>query len=81
MRPQNQSVAFATSTSRRGTVVWIDRYWRLGDREYARSTKLLRRNSAIRRKAEEYAHRVWRRVRTKLPSGLADRLGEVARKL
>ncbi len=65
----------------RAAAEWMDRYFTARDAEDRRTRRLFGRNGPIRRGGLDLAHRGWRRVRPKLPAGVARRLGEAARRI
>jgi GT2 family glycosyltransferase len=65
----------------RAAADWLDRYFIVLDREDQRSRRLFGRNGPVRTRPLDWAHHGWRRVRPKLPAGVADRLGAAARRV
>ena len=59
---------------------WMERYFRLRDREERRSRRMFAKNGLVRDGSLKLAHRGWRRVRPHLPSRIAARLGGMARR-
>ena len=64
----------------RAAAGWMDRYFKVRDREDRRHRRLFAKNGAVRTHALDWAHRGWRRIRPHLPARLAARFGQVARR-